>query len=278
MAQNDNLQNSGNFYGSFLDHQPIDNKNQILIENIETILPTCQNSYHYLCTKCQKFPFIEFKDRKNIIKTSSCMNNQKIKITDFLDNIESNIIKENFLSSTTNDIKNNDYNYPKTNKDILSKKDEINDGFMCIEHYEKYEYFCKSCLRNLCHECKEHICDSNNLLEFKKIDINNKEIEEIMNNVNDNSIDNNSKYTQLEQFSTEEDFYKLIKIIIDDYKNFPNYSHFFNIENILRFLNIRDKSKFKYNNYINDNNELNKNNEIIIEYINNINSKTKLFS
>ena len=69
MAQNDNLQNSGNFYGSFLDHQPIDNKNQILIENIETILPIYQNSCHYFCTKCKKFPFIEFKDIKNIKKT-----------------------------------------------------------------------------------------------------------------------------------------------------------------------------------------------------------------
>ena len=195
MIQNDNLQNSGNFYGSFLDHQPIENKNQILIDNIKIILPKYKNSYHYLCPKCQKFPFIEFKDRKNIIKTCSCMNNQKIKITDFLDNIESNIIKENFLSSTTYDIKNNDYNYPKTNKDILSKKDEINDGFMCIKHYEKYKYFCKSCLRNLCNECnkfKEHICGSNDLLEFKKIDIYNIKIEELINNIN-NNINNNRK-------------------------------------------------------------------------------------
>ena len=64
MTQNDNLQNSGNFNRSFLDHQPIGNKNPISIENIETILPTYQNSYHYLCPKCQKFPFIEFKDKK----------------------------------------------------------------------------------------------------------------------------------------------------------------------------------------------------------------------
>ena len=79
MAQNDNLQNLGKFYRSFLDYQPIDNKNKILIENRETILPIYQNSNHYLCPKCQKFPFIEFKDRTNIIKTCSFMNNQKIK-------------------------------------------------------------------------------------------------------------------------------------------------------------------------------------------------------
>ena len=69
MTQNDNLKNSGNFYGSFLDHQSIDNKNQISIESIETILPIYQNSCHYFCTKCKKFPFIEFKDIKNIKKT-----------------------------------------------------------------------------------------------------------------------------------------------------------------------------------------------------------------
>ena len=136
---------------------------------------------------------------------------------------------------------------------------------------------------------KNIICDSNDLIEFKKIDKYNEKIEELINNIN-NSMDNNSKYTHLEQFSSEKDFYKLIKIIIDDYKNFPNYSHFFNIENILRFLNIKDKSEFKYNKDnkdINDNNNENKiennienndNNEIIIEYINNINNKTKLFS
>ena len=281
MTQNDNLKNSGNFYGSFLDDQLTDNR-QISIENIETILPTYQNFYHYLCPKCQKFPLIEFKERKNIKKTCLCINNQKIKITDFLNNIESKI-KENFLSSTTDDIKNNNYNYLKSNKDILSEKDEINNGFMCIKHNKKYEYFCKSCLRNLCNKCKKHICGSNNLIEFKEIDIYNEKIEELIKNIND-SMGNNSKNSHLEQFSAEEDFYNLIRIIIDDYKNFPNYSHFFNIENILRFLNIKDKSKFKYNKDINDindnndNNEFNENNEIIIEYINNINNKTKLFS
>ena len=135
MTQNNNSQNSGNFYESLIDEQPIRN-NKILIGNIETILPTNQNSYHYLCPKCQKFPLIEFKERKNIKKTCLCINNQKITITDFLDNIESNIIKGNFLSSTANDIKNNNYNYRKTNKDLLSEKDELNNGFMCINVYK----------------------------------------------------------------------------------------------------------------------------------------------
>ena len=174
MIQNDNLQSSGKFYGSFLDDQfqSTDNKNKIFSDNIETILPIDETPYHYLCPNCKKFPFIEFKDKKNIIKTCSCINNQKISITNFLDNIESNIIKESFLSSSTDVIKNNNNNleeinainkknifdfyyevdYIKKNKDILKSK----KGFMCIKHNKKFKYFCKSCLRNLCDECKEN--------------------------------------------------------------------------------------------------------------------------
>ena len=331
MIQNDNLQSSGIFYGTFLDDQSqsTDNKNPIFSDNIETILPIDETPYHYLCTKCKKFPFIEFKDKKNIIKTCSCINNQKISITTFLDNIESNKIEESFLSSSTDVIKNNnnleeinainqknifDFNdrriptieadYITKNKDILNPK----NGFMCIKHNKKFKYFCKSCLRNLCDECKEYeenkdICGYN-FLVFEEFDIYNKKIDQLISiinksiDINKNSLNNfnlisnesddlkllKKNDTYLDQLSVEEeekDFNKLIKIIIDDYKNYPNYSHFFNIENTLRFLNIKDKLEFKENKDNkdnNDNNESNQNNEIIIEYINNINNKTKLFS
>ena len=55
----------------------------------------------------------------------------------------------------------------------------------------------------------------------------------------------------------KEPFYELIRIIIDDYLNYPNYSHFFNIDSIYRFLkkilsNNENKEKIlKENNIIN---------------------------
>ena len=69
----------------------------------------------------------------------------------------------------------------------------------------------------------------------------------------------------------------LINIIINDYINYPNFSHFFNIKNLLYFFNIEDKLIEKEEKIIDDN-LIEDNVPIIIEYINNIPNKTKLFS
>ena len=106
MNTSDSLINSEEFYHSFLN-----NKNSLLNNDIDTILPRYQNHYHYLCPECQKFPLIEFKNKKNIRITCSCINNQKISISTFLDNIEKNILSQkNLLSSKTNIITDNNNN------------------------------------------------------------------------------------------------------------------------------------------------------------------------
>ena len=55
-------------------------------------------------------------------------------------------------------------------------------------------------------------------------------------------------------------FYELFKIICNDYINYPNYSHFFNIENMFRFMEKEMTSK--NNNKIENNNEIERNNEL----------------
>ena len=67
--------------------------------------------------------------------------------------------------------------------------------------------------------------------------------------------------------------------MIDDYCNFPNYSHFFNIQNLIYLLNIEDNSEIKNEiENIKINKDIIKNDEyIIIEYVN-ISGKIKLFS
>ena len=57
---------------------------------------------------------------------------------------------------------------------------------------------------------------------------------------------------------------------------YPNFSHFFNIKNLLYFFNIEDNQEIEKK--INAHNLIKSNEPIIIEYINNSPYKTKLFS
>ena len=87
-----NINNSIQIYDSFLE-QSTDNRNEIFTANIESIKKD-YNYYHYFCTKCHKFPFINFcKDRKNIKWTCSCFNNKKMLIEELfkINSIEDSI-------------------------------------------------------------------------------------------------------------------------------------------------------------------------------------------
>jgi len=131
------------------------------------------------------------------------------------------------------------------------------------------------------------------LLIIDEIEIQENNIKEIIQKINDNKDiseeiweEKSNKFRLIEinentyeNLSEEEHerFKILINIIINDIKNYPNFTHFFNIKNLLYFFNIEDESIEKKENIMNDN--LIENNEpIIIEYINNISNKTKLFS
>ena len=274
MAVN-NINRSYQFYGSFLE-KINDNKNEIFTTNIESIKKDF-NDNHYFCTQCHKFPFIKFcKDRKNIKLTCSCFNNKKISIEELfkINSIENSISL--FFSEA---------NINTNNESVL----------ICNEHNKKFKGFSKFFLNNYCEDCddyKNEIYD-NDIIKFDDIRIEEKKIEELIEKIKDNNdisgeiseeISNNIKYNKIndntyESLLEEEEkkFKKLIKIIINDYINYPNFSHFFNIKNLLYFFNIEDTSIEKEGNII-DNNFIEINEPIIIEYINNISKKTKLFS
>ena len=130
------------------------------------------------------------------------------------------------------------------------------------------------------------------IVKFDNIKIEDKKIEKLLTKINNNNIIsneendtiiidkiiNNEEDGHYEILSVEDEinFNYLIKIIINDYKNYPNYSHFFNIINLLYYFNIEDRPIIeKLENRIIQNIE-----PIIIEYNNNnnISNKTKLFS
>ena len=129
---------------------------------------------------------------------------------------------------------------------------------MCKDHNKNFKYYCKSCLLNLCEKCKEdHHYDNQhefieieNTIDKKKLNeiipqVNTNNENNIFNEVNDLKINeyietiklNPIKDNLLEKVTEEEEneFKKLIRIIINDYMNYPNFSHFFNIKNIFIF-------------------------------------------
>ena len=234
---------------------------------------------HYLCTQCLKFPYIKFcKDRKHIRLTCSCFNNKKILIKDLFEknilSIEINSNKNLLLTTTTlND-------------------DDIENELKCREHYEKFEGFSKIYLNNYCNDCIDDYNEFDDIIMFDDIKIEDIKIEQLLNKINDNNkpfeesninntyiiIDKNNGICEI--LSKEEEYYfnKLINIIINDYKNNPNFSHFFNIRNLLYFFNIEDKPIIEKEGKKLDNKIINNNESIIIEYNNNISYKTKLFS
>ena len=145
----------------------------------------------------------------------------------------------------------------------------------------------KFSLNNFCEDCDDYIYQiyDNDIIGFDDIKIEEKKMEELIKKINDNNdisekiskeISNNIIFSKInenniEELSKEEEiiFKILVNIIINDYKNYPNLIHFFNIRNLLYFFNIEDKSKDKEGNIIDDN-PIENNESIIIEYINNI--------
>ena len=231
-----------------------------------------QNNVHYLCPKCKIFPLIKFcKDRKHIRINCSCSNNIKILIDDFF----KQILTENNLSSSSS---------------ILSEENNnLENCLFCKKHNRPFYAFSKILFINFCKFCKL-FNDNDDIIIFDDIYIENEKIEQLKKIINVNNKKSNedicsNDYKNIETndglcniLSEEEDnFNMLIKIIINDYKNFPNFSHFFNIKNLLYFFNIEDKPLIKQKKENLDNN-INKDYIITIEYKNNFSYETKLFN
>ena len=156
--------------------------------------------------------------------------------------------------------------------------------------FNKY-YYSNVCKRN---------GEGKYVINFEDIKIDEEKIKKLEEYINDNynNPNNDSKFLDESnannesanidiQFSNskiifdeekEKNFKKLVRIILDDYKKYPNYSHFFNIQNLIYFFNIEDNPEIQREKEYNKiNNEINKNDEyIIMEYVN-MSGKIKLF-
>ena len=252
-----------------------DSNNQEQLFNLDIESISMQKRNHYFCNKCMKFPYIKFcKDRKTIRLTCSCFNNKKFLIKDLFSN-NYFFSKENFLNI------NNDLH--------------IENILLCKKHHKKFIGFSRLFLDNYCQSCIYEKNGNDIIIDFDDMNIEVKNNLQILNqninynngifkesNINPNiKITSNEDYNcDFENFSKDEekDIKILINDIINDYRNYPNFIHFFNIKNLLDYFNIEgesiiEKEEKEFNGKIFANNE-----SIIIEYTNNISSKTKLFS
>ena len=237
-----------------LSYSSIEHDNESLNISIPPIPQLDNPDIHYLCPKCHKFPLIEYiqKGEEYIKYTCCCHKRELVKIDDLF-----NIEKKYMTILNNKEFKN------------LGKDKII--GFKCTSHeslkYNKFKYYCISCTRNICKECcqnhlnKNHdvvvfdyqnfetyekIKDINEYLNSENIEINEKMVEGYENYKDNINIKRESfKVNKIEENTSEKlsgkrmeeihSYYiKLIKIIINDYLRYPNYYHFFNIENIYR--------------------------------------------
>ena len=240
------------FYGSNSNFSTIksDDKSQLFHTDIE---PIYDNSNHYFCIKCLKFPFIKFcKDRRNIRLTCSCFNNKKILIKDlFSSENKYNLLIKNYK------------NFPTTNKSNNNENNEIN--FKCKKHMEKFKGFSINYMDNYCSNCIKMKNGIDNIIDFNDIKIENEKIIQLLEKINEhieynNDIINNNiifknNDSYFGKLSEDEDkrFKQLIYIIINDYKNYPNFSHFLNIKNLLHFFKIENNPKIKKEEKIDEN-------------------------
>jgi len=279
---------SANNFGSYLNNSNLSNTSEKINSHIFNldISNIYNNRDHYLCTQCLKFPYIKFcKDRKHIRLNCSCFNNKKILIKDLLE--------KNILSIENN----SNINILSTTN--LNLNDDIENELKCKEHKSrdlnhngKFIGFSKIYLYNYCQYCIDISNKNDKIIKFEDIKIEDIKIKQLLKKINNNNkpfeeFNYNNSYKIIDKsnsiyeiLSKKEEYYfnKVINIIINDYKNYPNFSHFFNIKNLLYFFNIEDEPMIKKEEKKLDNKNIKNHESIIIEYNNNIYYKTKLFS
>ena len=117
-------------------------------------------------------------------------------------------------------------------------------------------YYCNECNKNLCHYCaretSEHINHKINMLYEKLYGINLK-IEDIKEKfgIKEDLDKKDDEYNSKTDNDDINNIKNLFKIIINDYKKYPNYSHFIFIENLYESLffkpiEISSISDYKY--------------------------------
>ena len=250
----------------------------------ELPIPKLEDSnIHYRCPKCFNFPLIEFinKNEEIIIYSCACYKGKRIFIQDLFDkekkymSFQNNPNKDSKIeevvgymctehkSYTSNSFIYNNFEYycltKKCNKNLCKKciEEHLQAGHdILIFDYQNFE------TKKKVNEIIEFENKNKKVVDIKfesENNINLSGFDELIEDENESKIiDNEIKEFKVEQVSKNtikilpkknldkihNNFIELINIILTDYTLYPNYIHFFNIQNIYRILiNHSDKKE-----------------------------------
>ena len=240
------------------DNSSINNKPPFNLD-MTAMLKEYKNNNHYRCPKCLFFPYIQIINKTEIRYFCNCTNR------------EGKIIKIKDLINEITNIEENKNKTLRKNKELKCNKHEHKFRYYCINCHIN---ICKECCEFHLNEKHDLIIfDFNNydirkkinkLIEFfnsehnddkqiiKRNSDNDSNISDLLENfsifkeeLNSDELKNDNKYkvkinrNNLNVIIEENNlyyFYELFNIIYNDYLKYPNYSHFFNIENFFRFM------------------------------------------
>ena len=261
---------------------PIDNEISFN-SDLPAILKDFNNNNHYICPNCLLFPYIEIITENEIKYRCGCTKEEKE---------GSKIIKIKDQINKITNFEEKKYKNIKKNKGLICSIHEQEFRYYCTNCHEN---ICKNCCEShLNKKCKLIVFDFNNYNTHKKANklieyfnskqkSNNQIINNSDNNENISELVENSSIFQEELNSEKNDktineikfvnnsnliieeknpyyFYELFKTIYNDFINYPNYSHFFNIENIFRFMEKEISNK--KNNEVENKNKNERNDEL----------------
>ena len=173
---------------------------------------------HFFCKKCYKVPIIKFKSFSKIYYSCDCK--------------KCNVIH----------IKNIEEMYEKKNED------EIKQYLFCNKHKIEFNYYCYTCSTNLCRNCLR-LSNTHSLHNFFLFDTNIYETLQKINNIKNILRENFEDQDLLEILNSSllseeikdniiNNYIKpFFNIIFNDFRAYPNYSHFEIINNFNEFLN-----------------------------------------
>ena len=251
----------------------------------ELPIPKLENSnIHYRCPKCFNFPLIEFIDKNEeiIIYSCACFKARRINIKDLFNKEKNYMSFKNNINSNSKieDIIGYKCTKHKSFNPISSEYN--NFEYYCLSS-SCFKNLCKKCIEehlkeghellNFDYQNFETIKKMNDIIKFENENKKDIDIEfESGNNINLSGLDeliedeegNEIKNNEIKEFklvptsknkmkvvpkkdldNIHNNFIELINIIMTDYTLYPNYIHFFNIQNIYRVLIKDDKQKEK---------------------------------
>ena len=220
-SENKNLkENSNNNLSSFSfiknksqlsDHIIEEHDSLIFSENKERVIPFSESDSHFICRKCHKIPIIKFSDSLAKFNFSCCFISRDIPLKDIFNEY---IVREN--------------------EENLN--DNIESYLKCKRHNQNYCYYCKTDNTKLCGKCvKEeylHQMHSIYYFDFYYYEINKKK-ENIIAILKEKRKERKEMNLEINDADL---LLNLFSVIFNDFRLYPNYSHFVIIEQAFKFL------------------------------------------